>query len=298
MAITKLANPKEDYLDLISKLAQGNGSSKAKIASILSSTLCDKLAHHLISDRNGYQEDVRFDSYYREKHELGKRKLVERLKSKLENVGKTAHFFMSTEEVSDLGRFDLSIVNGNKLEIQDKNGKKIIVEIKASIGFDLAQIERYLFSGESLLITRIMTGQVKLLRPKELSCFLNESIIDLISKTKRILEGRLFPVPGYECYQCPLKDCDYNKLKTREYRFISMRQEEFENDFDLFMQNLYPTIDKAVQIILEELQIVKPTPIIQGVEQQSSSQLGEPQSQPCHPHGKDTESHAQRQRGS
>jgi len=104
MALTKLVNAKDDYLDLISKLVQESGSSKAKTASILASTLCDKLVHHLISNGNGHQEDVRFDSYYREKHELAKRKLVERLKSKLESNGKTAHFFMSTEEVGELGR--------------------------------------------------------------------------------------------------------------------------------------------------------------------------------------------------
>jgi hypothetical protein len=34
------------------------------------------------------QEDVRFDSYYLEKHELAKRKLVERLKSALAEAGK------------------------------------------------------------------------------------------------------------------------------------------------------------------------------------------------------------------
>jgi hypothetical protein len=32
------------------------------------------------------------------------------------------------------------------------------------VGLDLAQIERYVLSGEPLLLVRIMTGQVKLLK--------------------------------------------------------------------------------------------------------------------------------------
>jgi len=292
-------NIHDEYLKSVSQLSKMSGkSSKAKVASILASTTCEKLASHLILNGGDDSEDVQFDKYYSEKHEVAKRKLVDRLKTELSNAGQDLQFFVCTEEANDLGRFDLTIVNGSRLEIQAKNGKKLVVEVKASLGLDLGQIERYLLNGEPLLIIRIMTGQVKLLRPQELSKFLEESMRDLTSKAERILRDRLFLVLGYECYRCHLKNCSHNKSREKERRIITMGQKEFEEDFKAFMRNLYPTIDEAVRVILRELEVPSPSPSCGEAELSASSQLEKPQSQPHHSHGKDTESHERQPRGS
>jgi hypothetical protein len=151
-------------------------------------------------------------------------------------------------------------VNDSRLKIQTGNGKKLVVEVKASLGLDLAQIERHLLNGEPLLLIRIMTGQVKLLRPENLSSFLEESMKDLVSKAGRIMNSRPFLVSGYECYRCPLSKCDHNKSKVKERRIISMNQKEFGEDVETFMVNLYPTIERATQIILRELELEAPSP--------------------------------------
>jgi hypothetical protein len=299
VGIVTSTNNYDRYMQLILRLGdKSNGASRAKVGAVLASTMCEQLASHLISSRNGNFEDIQFDPYYREKHEVAKRKLVDRLKTELSNAGKELQFFVCAEEANELGRFDLTIVNGSRLKIQAKSGKKLVVEVKASLGLDLAQIERYLFNGEPLLIIRIMTGQVKLLRPRELSSFLEESMSDLVSKAERILASRPLLVPGYECYRCPLSDCDYNKSRARERHIVSMNQKEFDEDVKTFMLNLYPTIKKAIQIILKELEVEAANPSCGEAELSASSQLEQPQSQPHHSHGKDTENHERQPRGS
>jgi len=278
---------------------ESGGTSKARVGALLSSIICERLASHMIFHPDSdLDEGIRFDPYYGEKHEMAKRKLIDRLKTELSSAGREHQFLLCSEEVSDLGRFDLTIVNDSRIEIQTGSGKKLVVEVKASLGLDLAQIERHLLNGEPLLLMRIMTGQVKLLRPKELPSFLEESMSDLVSKAERILATRPLLVPGYECYRCPLSDCDYNKSRARERHIVSMNQKEFDEDVETFMLNLYPTIKKAIQIILKELEVEAVNPSCGEAELSASSQLEKPQSQPHHSHGKDTESHELQPKGS
>jgi hypothetical protein len=227
-----------------------SGSSKAKVAAVLTSTACEELASHVIMNGGCIGEDVRFDSYYREKHEVAKRKFVDRLKSELTNAD--SGFQIRTEDTSELGRRDVVISDGRQLTIET-NGKTLPVEIKASVGLDLAQIERYLLSGEPLLLVRIMTRQVKLLNPLDFSAFLEESVRDLSDKALRILDGRPFLVTGYECNNCPVKSCPHNRTQKPNRAFVCMKQDDFDTDLSNFLTNLYPTIDRAVQIALKEL---------------------------------------------
>jgi hypothetical protein len=156
--------------------------------------------------------------------------------------------------VSELGRRDVVISDERQLTIKT-NGKTLPVEIKASIGLDLAQIERYLLSGEPLLLVRIMTGQVKLLKPSDFSVYIEQSIRDLSDKAVRILDGHPFLVTGYECNRCPVRSCPHNRTRKPIRGFVCMKQDEFDVDLQDFLTNLYPTIDRAVQVTLEELGI-------------------------------------------
>lgn len=240
------------YPQLVEMLNGKSGSSKAKVAAVLASTACEELASHIIMNGKGVEEDARFDSYYREKHEVAKRKFVDRLKSALTNSG--VGIRIKTEEVSELGRRDVVISDERQLTIKT-NGKTLPVEIKASIGLDLAQVERYLLSGEPLLLVRIMTRQVKLLKPSDFSAYVEQSIRDLSDKALRILDGRPFLVTGYECNHCPVKSCPHNRARKPNRRFVYMKQEEFDTDLSDFLRNLYPTIDEAVRVALRELRI-------------------------------------------
>ena len=250
MASPQLTDVSSRYLLLVEKLNGKSGSSKAKVAAVLASTACEELAAHVIMNGGCFDDDARFDSYYREKHEVAKRKFVDRLKSELTNVD--SGFQIRTEDTSELGRRDVVITNGKQLTIET-NGRTLPVEIKASVGLDLAQIERYLLSGEPLLLVRIMTGQVKLLKPSDFSAYIEQSIRDLSDKAVRILDGRPFLVTGYECNQCPVKSCPHNRARKPNRRFVYMKQEEFDVDLSDFLRNLYPTIDEAVQVVLREL---------------------------------------------
>ena len=252
MVSLELTDCRFQYPQLVEMLNRRSGSSKAKVAAVLASTTCEELASHIIMDRASIEENARFDSYYREKHEVAKRKFVDRLKSALTDSG--VGIRIKTEEMSELGRRDVVISDERQLTIKT-NGKTLPVEIKASVGLDLAQVERYLLSGEPLLLVRIMTGQVKLLKPSDFSAYVEQSIRDLSDKALRILEGRPFLVTGYECNHCPVKSCPHNRTRKPNRRFVYMKQEEFDTDLSDFLRNLYPTIDEAVQVVLRELRI-------------------------------------------
>jgi hypothetical protein len=252
MAVVEIKEIWAEYLRLIDELRKKAKATKAKVVAVLTTTSCEALANHRIMTKER-AEDVRFDSYYLEKHELAKRKLVDRLKSALTEAKE--EFQILTEQDEGFGRNDIVVIrNGRKLTVEGKNGEALPIEVKASVGLDLAQLERYLMSGERLLLVRVMTGQVKLLDPKDCQEYLNESIKDLLAKAQRILGGRGFLVSGSECSKCPLETCLYNKLTRRtERRFIHMTHEDFGEDLTRFMENLYPTIERAVGIILDEL---------------------------------------------
>ncbi len=245
------------FLDAIGELRKKTKRKNATVIAILNSISCEELAKNRLYNKE--EEDVRFDSYYLEKHEVARRKLIDRLKTELGKAG--FDFQLLTEENGDdFGRRDIvPIHNGRRLAIESKDGQRLGVEIKGSVGLDISQLERYLLSGEKLLLVRIITNQVKLLDPQDYTEHLNSAMQDLTSKAQRILDDRQFLVPGLECSRCPLTNCVYNKsVKKIDRKFVCMTHEDFNEDLTRFLQNLYPTIERAVEIILQELG-VKPT---------------------------------------
>jgi hypothetical protein len=241
------------YDRLLDELTVKTGSSKAKASAVLATTSCETFATHSLENK-GSRTDTRFDPYYLMKHEGAKLKLIDRLKSALAAAG--VEFQLLTEENGTLGRYDVVIITeGKKLKIQGGH-RTIVVEIKASLGLDLAQVERYLLGGEPVLLVRIMTGQVTLLSPDDHAAFLSESVKDLAGKAQRILNNRPVLVPGYECRQCPVMSCPFNKYaKKPDRELVCMKPEEFDADLARFLRNLYPTVEKAVGIIFSELSI-------------------------------------------
>lgn len=239
------------YGRVIDRLKAKTGSSRAKVAAILSSTMCEVFASHTLTSKT--QASDRFDPYYQEKHELAKRKLIDRLKTVLTRAG--ISFQLLTEEPAGLGRHDVAITtNPRGLTIQSRE-HTVIVEIKASLGLGLSQVERYLMEGERVLLIRVMTGQAILLNSAEYSNFLDKSAADLSEKGECILNDSPVQVFGYEYRECTITSCSYNKLVKCSRRLVCMGSEEFGEDLGLFLCNLYPTIEKAVELILDELGI-------------------------------------------
>lgn len=282
MASIQLSDVRAEYLRLVDALRTQAEASRAKVAAVLTTTTCEQLASHIIM-LNGNVEEAWFDSYYLEKHELAKRKLVDRLKSAL--VESKIDLQILTE-TGELGRNDVVVIrNGRRLAVEGPNGDTLAIEIKASLGLDLSQIERYLLTGERLLLVRVLTQQVKLLDPNEHVEFLYESIKDVTAKAQRILDGKTILIPGVECNRCSLLQCPHNRVREVDgRRFIRMDQEEFDEDPDLFLKQLYPTIEKAVTVILSELALRKTMhPSLKAHVESSASSQTEPAQVPQHP---------------
>ncbi len=238
---------------LLDLLKSRSGKSAAKIAAVLMSTTCECYAAELLFGVNPPVK-TRFDPYYRMKHEGAKRKLIDLLRSALTSA--QVKFQIMTEEEEELGRNDVVIlVNGSGLSVQG-NGRRIVVELKASLGLELAQIERYMLKGHPLLLVRIMTGQVTLLAPEDHMKFLDDAALNFADKAMRMLDWNLTLVPGYECRDCPATGCKYNKASPKpEWNVYSMKPDEFDADLAQYMRNLYPTLSRAVRMILKELEI-------------------------------------------
>jgi len=257
--LADLKELKEEYLMMASEIASIYGlKHEGKLRTITVMKLlceyeCENFIIHSLRNPDS-SDDEKFDRYYGEKHEFCKRKLVERLKNKLEEMGKRV--LISTETEADTGHYDIVIVSGQQIRIMDKTGKvKIVIEVKASLGIDLSRIERYLWDAMTLVIVRIVTGHVKKIKTEECLGFLSESLQDLIKKAKRILANKPILVAGFDCRICRDVDCKYNKnCKANSFHWVVMKNEEFNLDFDRLFINMYPTITRVVDMVIEEFE--------------------------------------------
>ncbi|MGA2973109.1 MAG: hypothetical protein ABSE39_10905 [Candidatus Bathyarchaeia archaeon] len=87
MAIVQVENVRAEFLDAIGELRKRAKRKNATVIAILNSISCEELAKHRLYNKE--EEDVRFDSYYLQKHEVARRKLIDRLKTEL---GKATRF--------------------------------------------------------------------------------------------------------------------------------------------------------------------------------------------------------------
>jgi len=233
----------------VDALVGKSGASKPKIMKIIEETVCEKYAWALITGKRPTRQA--FDPYYTQKHELAKRKLIQRLCSELQKVGKLAT--VRNEATSDFGRFDVLIVESNPLRILSNHGLEIVVEIKTGLSLNLAQIERYLSSGRTIILLRIPTEQTVTLRPSNCQQFLAESSQDRLDVINRLLNHCALQIPGEECSRCPVLDCSHNQWKETHQDSSVITPKDFGTDLSNFLDRLYPCINKAVRAILSEL---------------------------------------------
>lgn len=258
--LSELRELRNEYVRLAGEIASMYGLThrgKPRVAAvmrILSGNECERLIQHLLQNPSRAANEG-FDRYYGEKHEFYKRKLVDRLKSRLEEAGHNV--LITTEESVETGRYDITIVSGRQVRILNGDGEEeIVIEIKGSLGIALEHVERYLWNNTVLIIVRVVTGHVTKLKTSEYADLLTESLKDLIKKAERVLRNKPVMIRGAGCRRCPAKTCPHNDNSREEhFKRIAMRDEEFNFDLDKLLKNTYPTIEKVVEMVMEELNL-------------------------------------------
>lgn len=224
------------------------------LAKILSSYQCEREISHVLDNPEPTIESKIFDSYYREKSEYATFLIVEHLKKSLRERG--IHVSIYTEDRSDFGTYDVTIENGNPCRVYLHGIERVRLEIKASLGIPLEQIGRYLYDDSTLIVGRIITNHVALLRPSEHQNFVHFSLQAMLAKVQRLLEGKESTVPGKYCSYCLDFDCPFNRNKGKSQtrsQLITMDDREFGRDIESFFCNIKDVSEKISSLVLAEL---------------------------------------------
>jgi hypothetical protein len=159
----------------------------------------------------------------------------------------------STEVRSEFGVYDISIVGDSSPQVHEGATPRINIEIKAGLGLPIEQIERYIWESTPLILVRVITNQVILLRPSNLTKLIDFSIENITAKADRLLAGRqLFEVPGLQCEECMDLACRSNKHKRKSQTLVQLDNDDFENDLNRLLGNLPQVAEKTVLLILQE----------------------------------------------
>jgi len=231
--------------------------STITLAKILSSYACERQIKHLLHNCNHAKESQRFDSYYREKSEFATIKILECLKTRLHSDGVDATIL--TEAPSEIGRYDVVVIQGYPCRVYAKSEEIVRIEVKASLGLNLEQIDRYLWDFSPLILARVITGHVAKIQPLALQSYILFSLRELNAKADRLLSGKFYTIPGTSCLSCPDNNCHYNRSKNRKsMNIVTMRDSEFAEDLKSFFQNLSYVSERTASLVVEELKGVIP----------------------------------------
>ena len=229
--------------------------SKAKTASLaklLTSTVCERQLDYVL--RNPQYEDKRFDSFYREKSEYSTVKILDHLKGRLAEEGIKACIATEVKDENGFGVYDVTIVRGNPCLVLQGGQEKIKIEIKASFGLPLEQVERYLWDPSPLILVRVITGQVILLKRPDLKEFVQFSNKLILEKAKRLAEGKSVTVLGRYCSGCPDLKCPHNLgVKRPSNGVIKENDSDFGEDLNSLFRNLPYVAEKTSELVIREL---------------------------------------------
>lgn len=227
-------------------------STTVSLVRIMSSYTCERQIKHLLENYDLAKENQRFDSYYREKSVFATAKIVESLKTRLDSEGANAAIL--TEAPSKLGRYDVVVIQGYPCEVYAKGEEIVRIEVKASLGLKLEQIDRYLWDSSPLILARVITGHVAKLQPLALKSYITFSLKELNAKADRLLSGKLYTVLGRGCFVCLNDDCPFNRRKNKKsISVMTMSDDEFAEDLNSFFQNLSYVAEKTANLVIEEL---------------------------------------------
>lgn len=197
-------------------------------------------------------DNARFDSYYRTKSEFATIKILDRVKSTLSATGIEAAVL--TEVRTDIGRYDAVVALGDLSKALAGNTRRVIIEIKASAGLDFEQIGRYLWQPTTLILARVVMGQVAKLSPSDLQSYVTFSLEELTAKVDRLLSQNFYFVPGVDCTDCADSKCVYNRRKSRKNNnIITPLDTEFSDDLSSFFRNISYIAERVAKMVIEEL---------------------------------------------
>jgi hypothetical protein len=224
------------------------------LAKLLSSNHCERQINYLLDNPELVIENKSFDSFYREKSEYATLLIVDHLKMSLGERG--VNVSIRTEDRSDFGICDVTIENGNPCRVFLHGIEKVRLEIKASLGIPLEQIGRYLYDDSTLIVGRIITNHVAVLRPSEHQNFVLFSLQAMLAKVQRLLEGKEYTVPGKYCSYCLDFDCPFNRNKGKgpaRSQLVTMDDREFGRDIESFFGNIKDVSEKIASLVIAEL---------------------------------------------
>lgn len=157
-----------------------------------------------------------------------------------------------TEASSDIGRHDIVIIRGYSCKIYAKNEEIVRIEIKAGLGLNLEQIDRYLWGPSPLILARVATGHVAKIEPLALQPYVLFSLRELNAKLDRLVSDKLFTIPGTSCTNY---SCAYNKNRGRKrpVNIITMAENEFTDDLNSFFKNIRYVAEKVASLVIDEL---------------------------------------------
>jgi len=247
---------KQELLAKLKIIAERHGwmykgqPSVVKLARTISRYACERQIKHLLENARFSDDSQRFDSYYREKSEFATLKILDTIKTRLSADG--VNTAILTEVPSDIGRYDVVIVQGYPCEVYCKGEEIIRVEVKAGLSVNLEQIERYLWDSSPLILVRVITGHVAKIEPPKLRSYVLFSLKELHAKADRLLSGKFYAIPRATCTVCSDSDCPHNRSREST-GIVTFPDGKFLEDLNLFFQNLSYAAERTASLIIEEL---------------------------------------------
>ena len=231
------------------------GSKKLSVISLLktlSKHACERKAKYLLEEPD-FNAGIRFDPYYKQKSNFATLKILELLKSRLQANGLDASIL--TEVPSDIGRYDVAIVQGQPCRVYNcLRSEKVRIEVKASLGLDFEQLDRYLWDSSPIILARVITRHVAKLKPSKLKQHIYFSLKELNAKADRLLSHDLWEIPGKDCMSCSDFRCPHNSnTHCRTQNMITMSDAEFNDDLNALFRNLSYVANRTVDLAIEEL---------------------------------------------
>jgi hypothetical protein len=233
----------------------GNRTPYATLVKIISSLSCEKRIMEILENNRLADVPKKFDPYYVQKSEFATAKILDSIKTQLSASGLKATIL--TEVPFEVGRYDIVVALENPSKVDAESDKKIKIEVKASLGIDLEQIQRYLWDFSTLILSRIVTRQVVKLRPSELQSFVNFTMQELDSKLDRLLSNKLYAIPGTDCTSCQDVTCRHFQRRKKGRappKVLTFSDVEFGEDLKSFFENLPYVASQTALMVVEELQ--------------------------------------------
>lgn len=232
-----------------------HGSPRTQAALAILSHSCERRIDYLFRNQSKAVQTSKFDRYYSEKSNYSTILLVDRIKEKLAEAGFAVNIV--TEQRTPFGTFDISILSGSPCRVFQNGHELMKIEVKGSIGLTLEQLTRYLLDSSPLILVRVLTNQVCLIRANEFQDYLSFVMVSMTKKIDRLLAKKTWTIPGRYCNDCPDSECpNYPTVHpeaVQEFSLVSMPSDQFEWDIKTFFRNLHSVADRTAKLVVNEV---------------------------------------------